>query len=260
MKNHNKLEKLQVILILVFITSFFLVSVIYMFLTDIPILISLFDRYFTSGNSFFFPFIPNISLLWFLPEKYQIINLTFGQLVDIFIIINIIIHIDSSVYHYVKNVCLNNDTRSFTFLDLYIRNNAELHRKSQKTGSSIESEDWSMGDIEYIYINTKKNGFLRKRISNLSNNHGKKESCVNIKWRNEFCLKTHNLSNFQQKFYYYSAFIISSFYGLKYHCLPPNTNTSPNLYESKTQEDTEMKKKCNFSEYKKVFLINSINN
>ena len=260
MKNYHKLEKLKVILILIFITSFFFISLIYMLLKDVPVLISLLEKYFTSGNSFFFPVIPNITLLWFLPEKYQIIRLTIGQLIDIFIIINIIIHIDSSVYHYVKNVVLKNDLGTFSFLDLYIRNNAELRRQSQEPESLMELEDLSKGDNKSLNIKTGKKWFLSKRINNLSNYYGNKKGYISIMRHNKFYLKPHNLSNFQQKFYFYLVFIIILIYGLKNRYLPPNTNTSPNIYESITREDTKMKKKCNSSEYGIILLFNSINN
>ncbi len=260
MKNYHKLEKLKVILILIFITSFFLVSIIYMILKDIPVLISFLEKYFTSGNSFFFPVIPNINLFWFLPEKYQFIHLTIGQLIDIFIIISIIIHIDSSVYHYVKNVCLKNDLGTFTFLDLYLRNNAELRSQSNEPESAIELEDLSTGNNRSLNIKIGKKWILSKRINNLSNYYGNNKSYIRITRHNKFYLKLHNISNFQQKFYLCLVFIIILIYGLKKRCLPPNTNTSPNIHESITREDTKMKKKCNSSEYKIVLLFNSINN
>ena len=261
MKNQNKIEKLQVILILIFITSFFLASVIYTFLKDVPILISLLEKYFTSGNSFFFPVIPNINLFWFLPEKYQIIHLTIGQLIDIFIILNIIINIDSSVYHYVKNVCLKNDLGTFTLLDLYIKNNAALPSQSQELESSIELEDLSKGDKKYINIKTGKKWILSKRINGLSNYYGNKKGNLSITRHNNFYLKSHQISNFQQIVYRYLVFIIILVYIVKCYCIPPATNTSPNLYEfNNTREDTEIKQKCNFSEFKIGFLINLINN
>jgi hypothetical protein len=45
--------------------------------------------YMDSGRSLFIPDIPRINLLWFLPQGQQIIPLTWGNIIDIVIFINI---------------------------------------------------------------------------------------------------------------------------------------------------------------------------
>lgn len=116
----KKLIKLKVILILGFICLLLPVSLLSMVLKDVPVLSSIFNNYVSSGNSFFIPFLPNVNLLGFLPEKYQIIQFSFGHLIDIIIIANIFHWILSSIYHYYKKFCLFGEPQLFTRINLFL--------------------------------------------------------------------------------------------------------------------------------------------
>ncbi len=261
MKNHNRLKKLKIILILVFITSFFLVSLIYMFLRDVPVLLSLFEKYFTSRNSFFFPFIPNINILWFIPEKYQIFPLSIGQLIDILIIINIISYIDSSFYHYVKNICLNNESLTFTFLDLYtFGNNGELRTQSQDPNIIAGLEDRSKFDNSLLNIKIRKKWNLKKRIDSFCHYCGKKKGCISIIKHKKFNLTFYNLYIFLRDFYYNSAFKIFSIFRLKNRYFPLNINVSTTIDELFQREETEMKKICISFDFEMILPFKSLNN
>ena len=97
-----------------------------MFLKDIPILSSLYNDYINSGNSIFFPSLPYINLLWFLPEKHQMFQFSLGHLIDIFIIINLIPCIETGVYHYIKKVCLNEEPLIFVDKDSHYLGSKEM--------------------------------------------------------------------------------------------------------------------------------------
>lgn len=118
--NHKKLIKLKVILILCFIGLIFPVSLISMVLKDVSVLHSSYNNHIISGNSFFIPFLPNVNLLGFLPEKYQIIQFSLGHLIDIIIIANIFHWIRITVYHYYKKVCLFGEPQLFTHIDSFL--------------------------------------------------------------------------------------------------------------------------------------------
>jgi len=111
----KKLVKLKIILILVLISSSFMVAFICALLKDVPIFSSLLKDYETSGNSIFFPSLTYINLLWFLPEKYQILQFSVGRLIDIIIILNCSCYIETIFYHYIKNVCINGEVRVFYY-------------------------------------------------------------------------------------------------------------------------------------------------
>ena len=118
MINPKKLKKFKSILILVFISSCFLVTFIYMFLKDVPVISSLLNDYFTSGNSIFIPSLPYTNIFGFLPEGYQI-QFSLGNLIDIIIIINIYCWIDTGFYHYFKRIFLNGESKIFNEIDSY---------------------------------------------------------------------------------------------------------------------------------------------
>lgn len=122
----KKLNKLKIIVILVFFFVYFLNTISYIFLKDIPVLSSSYNYYINSGNSFFFPSLPYINLLWFLPKKYQMFQFSLGHLIDIFIIINLIPCIETGVYHYIKRVCLNEDHLIFIDKDSHSLGSKEM--------------------------------------------------------------------------------------------------------------------------------------
>ena len=119
MLKHKKLNELRIISIIIFISSSFLIICTYTFLNDIPLISSLLKDYLISGNSFFFPTLPKINILWFLPKKYQIIRLSIGQCIDIIIVLNLTCYIESLIYHYIKWTILNKEPQILLFLDSY---------------------------------------------------------------------------------------------------------------------------------------------
>jgi len=232
-----------------------------MFLRDVPVLLSLLEKYFTSGNSFFFPFITNINILWFLPEKYQIISLSIGQLIDILIIINIISYIDSSFYHYVKNICLNNESLTFTFLDLYtFGNNGELRTQSQDPNIIAGLEDGSKFDRRLLNNKIRKKWHLKKRIDSFYHYCGNKKGCISIIQHKKFNLTFYNLYKFLRDFYCYSAFKILSIFRLKNRYFPPNINVSTNVDGLFQREGSEMKKICISFDFEMILAFKSITN
>ena len=86
-----------------------------MFVRDVPVLFSLLNDYITSGNSFFIPTLPYLNILWFLPEKYQTIQLSLGHLIDIIIISNLFCYVDTGFYHYFKRAFLNEEDQLFFY-------------------------------------------------------------------------------------------------------------------------------------------------
>lgn len=119
MQNDKKLKNLKIILILVFISSCFPITFINIFLGDIPFLSSLLKQYITSGKSIFFPSLPYINLLQFIPDQYQIIQFTMGQLIDIVIVANFFCYLDTIFYHYVKSAFLNEEDRFLIYMGTY---------------------------------------------------------------------------------------------------------------------------------------------
>jgi len=228
MNRHNRLKKLKVILILVFITSFFLVSLIYTFLRDIPVLISLLEKYFSSGKSFFIPIIPNIYFLWFIPENYHIIKLSIGQLIDIFIISNLITYIDSSFYHYVKSVCLNKESPPFTFFDYDSSGDDEEFRtQSRDLSVLVGLEDQSKKNMNFLNI-----VFKKKKNYSFNNYLSKKIDNINIIQYKKFKILSFNLNISLRGFYYYSLFNVFSILHLKNRSILPKTSNSEDFYFS----------------------------
>ena len=109
MTSNKKLNELRVIPLIIFISSNFLIIVTYMLLSDIPLISSHLEDYIISGNSFFFPTLPTINILWFLPKKFQILPITIGQCIDLIIILNLTCYVESLIYHYIKWTILNKD-------------------------------------------------------------------------------------------------------------------------------------------------------
>ncbi|MGB5910861.1 MAG: hypothetical protein WBH31_06685 [Promethearchaeia archaeon] len=129
----KKKRNLKTLSVLVFIFSCLPIAFIFILLRYIPIGISLIEAYVNSGSSFFIPFIPNINLLSFLPEKGQIIGLTLGQLIDIIIVVNLICYVESSIYHFFKKKYLNEELQEISCLDLnFITTEEKLYFSSQE--------------------------------------------------------------------------------------------------------------------------------
>ncbi|MFX1442898.1 MAG: hypothetical protein ACFFHV_05740 [Promethearchaeota archaeon] len=247
----SKLNKLKIILILIFITSFFLVSLIYVFLSDIPVLISLLDKYFSSGKSFFIPFIPPINVLNFLPEKYRIIRLTIGQLIDIYIISNLIAYIDSSFYHYLKNIRLNSESLTLTLIDNdSSKDDNDFRILPQNPGIIIGSEDQSKKKMNFSHL-----VFGKKRQYNFKNYLRKWMDKIIIIKNKKFKILSFNLYYFLRGFYNYSLFKVLSFLRLKDHYSPTEINFSDTLYLFFQEEGNNMKKIYLSFDFKKKFRV-----
>ena len=130
MTRTKKLNELRVIPLIIFLTSSFIIVFIYILLSDIPLISSLLKDYLISGNSFFFPMLPTINILWFLPKKFQIIPITIGQCIDLIIILNLTCYVESLIYHYIKWTILNKDCQVlFGLSSFYLNNNSEKYEE-----------------------------------------------------------------------------------------------------------------------------------
>ncbi|MFW9771531.1 MAG: hypothetical protein ACFFFB_00375 [Candidatus Heimdallarchaeota archaeon] len=107
MQDDKRSNKLRVIIILLFIFSCIPIALFYLFIRDISSISSFLNDYIGTGSSLFIPILPNLNLLWYLPEPFSSFQFSLGHLIDIFILINIIGYIQSSIYHYFKRVCLD---------------------------------------------------------------------------------------------------------------------------------------------------------
>ena len=112
MLRDKRLKSIIIIILVVFITSF-PVAFMCMFIKDVPVLSSLFDDYILTGKSIFIQILPNINILWFLPQDVQITYFSIGHLLDIIIIVNIMFYIETNVYHYVKWSSSNEEALAF---------------------------------------------------------------------------------------------------------------------------------------------------
>ncbi len=156
MSNNKKLKELRLIPLIIFLSSSFLIIFTYMLLSDIPLISSLLNNYLISGNSIFFPTLPNFNTLWFLPKKFQIIHMSIGQCIDIVIILNLICYIESIIYHYIKWTILNKDAPDFICLDSFFI--------GSKNRNSERCEEFEL-------ILDLKDGMFSERLDNTSENY-----------------------------------------------------------------------------------------
>ncbi|MFX1256958.1 MAG: hypothetical protein ACFFAN_03800 [Promethearchaeota archaeon] len=138
MRGRKKINELKIILILIFISSYFLVSFFYVLLKDIPDAFYILMDHFASGNSLFIPSVPYFNVLWFLPQEHRVIQLTIGQLIDVFIILTLYSCVDTTLYHYVKKVLYYGNFQAFfniTSYDLSYKQNLSI--EYQRTDKMI---------------------------------------------------------------------------------------------------------------------------
>ncbi len=76
--------------------------------------------YIGEGKSVFMPFIPRINLLFFLPEKAQVLPFTFGHLLDFIILVNLSMVINPIALPFYKKV--SHEYRNNLYYDLHIGN------------------------------------------------------------------------------------------------------------------------------------------
>ncbi|MFW9898121.1 MAG: hypothetical protein ACFFDO_02525 [Candidatus Thorarchaeota archaeon] len=183
MPNSKIINGFKIIPILVFIFSYFVTTFIYMFIRDVSVLFSLLNDYATSGNSFFIPTLPYLNVLWFLPEKYQTIQLSLGHLIDIIIIFNLFCYVDTGFYHYFKKAFLNGEDQIFFYIDLSV-----LGSKGNIYGSSqdpdiifrLKEESIYYSDDKLFGINIERNCRLNERNDNFYNHLRRKRYGYNI--------------------------------------------------------------------------------
>ncbi|MFX1371913.1 MAG: hypothetical protein ACFFCE_08640 [Promethearchaeota archaeon] len=101
----QKLSITRIILILIFFFASIPITLICALLGDATILISITKGYFTSGNSIFLPYLSITNIFWFLPDKFQFIQISSGFLIDSIIIINICPMVERIAYQYYIKVC-----------------------------------------------------------------------------------------------------------------------------------------------------------
>jgi len=98
----------KIILIFIFSFSCLPITFIYLSLVDDLIIISYLNNYFVSGQSIFFPDLPYLNLLFFLPAEYHSFQFSLGQLIDIILFAHLYCYIDACFYHcFVKRTFLN---------------------------------------------------------------------------------------------------------------------------------------------------------
>jgi hypothetical protein len=86
--------KIQVCTILTFIT----LAILVIYLILLPyLIISDVISFASTGTSFFFPSLPAVNFLWFLPNEFQVIPLNIGQFLDICVIVITLSQIASSI-------------------------------------------------------------------------------------------------------------------------------------------------------------------
>lgn len=83
-------------------------------ISSLPLIV----RYLTEGKSFFFPFLPAMSLRGFLPDDAQVIPLTIGQLLDFIIFVNLVTVGNPIAIPFYRKVC--QEYQHGQFYDLHI--------------------------------------------------------------------------------------------------------------------------------------------
>ncbi|NMC05972.1 MAG: hypothetical protein GYA24_12215 [Candidatus Lokiarchaeota archaeon] len=74
--------------------------------------------YFDSGRSLFFPALPRVDLAWFLPPDQQITPVTWGNIIDIVILINLGLGLNKIAYDCYRRALESHSTNWFVDLHL----------------------------------------------------------------------------------------------------------------------------------------------
>ncbi|MBN1801597.1 MAG: hypothetical protein JW891_08845 [Candidatus Lokiarchaeota archaeon] len=104
----KKILKINVLLIVIFLLADIPLSLVLVYLENIPPFLALFFEYVECGRSIFIPFFPKINILGFLPNAEEITKFTFGHLFDIIIVANLILLVETIIYHYYIKRKVNN--------------------------------------------------------------------------------------------------------------------------------------------------------
>lgn len=189
MQEDKRFKKLRVIIVTLFIFSCIPITLLYLFIRDISSISSFLNNYIGTGNSLFIPILPNYNLLWYLPEPFNVIQFSLGHLIDIFILINIIGYIQTSIYHYfIKRLYFDENIPSF-YLNLI----------TLKTGQAyllIPDPEDQFNDEKKLK-NLKTSHDFEIDIKNFDNLNKKLQSKKSIKF---FKYKTYN-HKFSLKYY-----------------------------------------------------------
>ncbi len=140
MINHKKLNKLKLILVISSISFSFIFIILIILLKDIPLLPALIKEYIESGKSFFIPSIPNNNLLVISAKKFPNANFTVGHLVDLIIMMNIVVYIESSIYHYIKKVYFANTKSGYYEFSVFYHKGIYLQNHDINDEISIDKQ------------------------------------------------------------------------------------------------------------------------
>ena len=159
------------------------VAFIYLFIRDIPLLSFLFNEYINTGTSIFFPF---------LSSNIIVFQFTTGHLIDIIIVNNIVVLLESSGYHYFKNVCLIGIYSDTCFLEI----NRTQDESSLNSDSILRLKEES--DTLFIESSVEFNFYRKNRIraNYFSSKNGYCSSLIKIKFDNfKYLHKSHKKIN-----------------------------------------------------------------
>lgn len=165
MYDYKKGIRIKIILLIVSICFSFLFIILFSILKDIPILSLLFKEYVEKGVSFFLPMIPDKNLFPYIPNGVPN-HFTIGHLIDILILVNITVYIESSVYHYLKKGLLNKREGMIFHLMAPIENCACNSYQSQDIDSNkINNKDNLVSNFSnFIPLRNKESYQVHKKV------------------------------------------------------------------------------------------------
>ncbi len=182
MKHRSRHEKLKIYTILVITILYLPFTLFPMFLKDIPFFSSLVNNYIIAGRSFFISDLPCINILWFLPEECRITYFSIGHLIDIFIIINIVPCVETTIYHYIVKVCNEEETKELSYMDIYVNKSREKFNLLYfNLNYEIDIENDHSYESHNIYIKNYQNNKLRLKESNNDYNYQKINEYIHTK-------------------------------------------------------------------------------
>ena len=210
MLSTQNITTLKNVTILPFLFTCLPIAFIYLFLRDIPLLSSLFSEYINSGTSLFFPF---------LSSNIIVFQFTIGHLIDIIIVNNIVVLLESGGYHYYMNVCLRGIYSETCFLEI----NRTQDESSLKLDSILRIKDES--NTLFIESSAEFNFYEKNRIraNYFSSRNGYCSSLIKIKLNNlKYLHKSHK--KITQYKNYYTPFRTYSTSNLVNYHLPSKNN------------------------------------
>jgi hypothetical protein len=131
MKRTNRLPFIKALPLLTVFTIGALFLVCILCINESKSFLPAFASYIDSGSSLFFPDLPRLDLLWFVPRELQLIPLTLGNGIDVVIFINIGLILNKIPYDCYRRA--SESHLQFQIVDLHLD---KLNAK-QKTGNVI---------------------------------------------------------------------------------------------------------------------------